>query len=154
MPRAVNSDRHTFIRPADNGQMAEVKATADGITDSYLYGYVDSGPNEGLLGSVTLRRSTDGGKTWSRAEQLSAGLLGPIKNKPIQLMSGAILAGTSVESHRAWAGWLEKSTDDGKTWSQAIEMNVRNGDNEMPAASCWHWAPVSASNLEFGPSPS
>jgi predicted neuraminidase len=62
------------------------------------------------------RRSADGGKSWGQAEQLPAGLLGPIKNKPIQLASGAILAGTSVESHRAWAGWVEKSTDDGKTW--------------------------------------
>jgi predicted neuraminidase len=63
-----------------------------------------------------LRRSTEGGQIWAASEQLPAGLLGPIKNKPIQRADGAILAGTSVESHRAWAAWVERSTDDGKTW--------------------------------------
>jgi len=62
------------------------------------------------------RRSGDQGRTWAAAEQLPAGLLGPIKNKPIQLADGAILAGTSVESHRAWTAWVERSTDDGRTW--------------------------------------
>jgi predicted neuraminidase len=66
--------------------------------------------------SAYLRRSADGGQTWSPAQQLPAGLLGPIKNKPIQLADGALVAGTSVESHRAWAAWVERSTDDGKTW--------------------------------------
>jgi predicted neuraminidase len=65
-----------------------------------------------------VRRSTDGGKTWARAELLPAGLLGPIKNKPIESKPGVILAGTSVESHRAWCAWVERSTDDGKTWKR------------------------------------
>jgi predicted neuraminidase len=65
-----------------------------------------------------VRRSTDNGKTWDKAEQLTAGLLGPIKNKPIQLGDGTLLAGTSVESYKAWAGWAERSTDGGKTWKR------------------------------------
>jgi predicted neuraminidase len=56
------------------------------------------------------------GKAWGKVEQLPAGLLGPIKNKPILLAGGAILAGTSVESHRAWTCWVERSTDEGRTW--------------------------------------
>jgi predicted neuraminidase len=63
-----------------------------------------------------LRRSADGGKTWGPVEQLPAGLLGPIKNKPIEFKPGVILAPTSVESHRAWCCWVERSADDGKTW--------------------------------------
>ena len=63
-----------------------------------------------------LRRSTDDGKTWGRIEAMPAGLLGPIKNKPIEPKPGVLLAGTSVESHRAWCAWVERSTDDGKTW--------------------------------------
>jgi predicted neuraminidase len=70
------------------------------------------------------RRSTDRGKTWEKAEQFPAGLLGPIKNKPIQRADGTILAGTSVESHRAWACWLERSTDDGKTWRRFGPITV------------------------------
>jgi predicted neuraminidase len=63
-----------------------------------------------------VRRSADNAATWSDAEQLPAGLLGPIKNKPIHTDRGVILAGTSVESHRAWTSWVERSTDDGRTW--------------------------------------
>jgi predicted neuraminidase len=63
-----------------------------------------------------VRRSSDDGKTWSAAEIMPAGLLGPIKNKPIELPGGVILAGTSVESYRAWCAWVERSADDGKTW--------------------------------------
>src|SRR4030095_3557403 len=35
--------------------------------------------------------SKDEGKTWSSAQRLPAGFLGPIKNKPLQLSSGDIL---------------------------------------------------------------
>jgi predicted neuraminidase len=80
-----------------------------------LFLFYKAGPNP-MSWSGYVRRSADGGRTWERAEQLPAGLLGPIKNKPIQRGDGAILAGTSVESHRAWCCWLERSTDDGKTW--------------------------------------
>ncbi|MBM4073890.1 MAG: neuraminidase (sialidase) [Planctomycetes bacterium] len=65
-----------------------------------------------------VRRSRDGGKTWGDVEQFPAGLLGPIKNKPIQRKDGTILAGSSVESHRAWTSWVERSTDDGRTWQR------------------------------------
>jgi predicted neuraminidase len=71
-----------------------------------------------------VRRSSDNGKTWGKPTQLPAGILGPIKNKPIQRADGAILAGTSVESHRAWACWLERSTDDGATWRRFGPITV------------------------------
>jgi predicted neuraminidase len=71
-----------------------------------------------------VRRSADNGKTWEKAEQLPAGLLGPIKNKPIQRADGTILAGTSVESYKAWACWLERSGDDGKTWRRFGPINM------------------------------
>ena len=80
-----------------------------------LFLFYKAGPKP-VSWSGYLRRSMDGGKTWDKPEQLPAGLLGPIKNKPIQLGNGTILAPTSVESHRAWAGWVERSTDDGKIW--------------------------------------
>src|SRR5262249_47695641 len=48
-----------------------------------------------------VRRSNDGGKSWSKPEPLPAGILGPIKNKPIHLADGTIVAGTSVESYHA-----------------------------------------------------
>jgi predicted neuraminidase len=62
--------------------------------------------------------SRDGGQTWSQPEHLPAGILGPIKNKPLVLPDGVIVSGTSVESYHAWTSWVERSSDNGKTWSK------------------------------------
>lgn len=62
--------------------------------------------------------SSDNGISWSDPVRLPAGLLGPIKDKPIQLVNGDIVAGTSVESYQSWSGWIERSNDGGKTWSK------------------------------------
>jgi predicted neuraminidase len=64
------------------------------------------------------RRSTDAGLTFGGVFIMPAGLSGPIKNKPIQLDDGTILSPTSVESHKAWACWVERSTNAGRTWSR------------------------------------
>src|SRR5690349_1115691 len=48
-----------------------------------------------------LMTSQDGGKTWAKPERLPNGILGPIKNKPVQLASGDILCPTSSEDN----GW-------------------------------------------------
>jgi predicted neuraminidase len=63
------------------------------------------------------RRSTDGA-TFGDSYILPAGLLGPIKNKPIQLADQTILAPTSVESFKAWACWVERSVDGGRNWTK------------------------------------
>jgi predicted neuraminidase len=73
------------------------------------------------------RVSSDGGRTWTPREFLPAGLLGPIKDKPIQLAGGEIVAGSSVESYRSWACWVERSTDNGKTWTKHGPITVRPG---------------------------
>ena len=64
------------------------------------------------------KTSSDGGRTWWEATALPAGLLGPVKNKPIRLADSAIVAGTSVESYRSWTAWIERSNDDGATWTR------------------------------------
>jgi predicted neuraminidase len=65
-----------------------------------------------------LKRSADGGRTWSDPELLPAGVLGPIKNKPLLGAGGEIVAGSSVESYRAWTSWVEISADGARTWTR------------------------------------
>lgn len=63
-----------------------------------------------------VKTSTDGGHTWSEAEKLGEDLLGPVKNKPIQLEDGTIVAGSSREGEKGWRVHVERSTDGGETW--------------------------------------
>ena len=56
-----------------------------------LFYKVGPSPNDwwGMLMS-----STDGGISWSKPRRLPDGILGPIKNKPVQLQDGSILCGS------------------------------------------------------------
>jgi predicted neuraminidase len=74
------------------------------------------------------RRSEDGGATWSKPEVMPAGFFGPVRAKPIQLEDGTILAGTSVEAGdnrlRVWTPFVDRSSDDGRTWLRSNAFNV------------------------------
>ncbi len=73
-----------------------------------------------------LRTSTDGGRTWGAARRLPAGILGPIKNKPVQLEDGTILSPTSDETPERpskWRVYFERSTDGGSTWTRTGFLN-------------------------------
>jgi len=69
-----------------------------------------------------LMTSVDCGATWSETEFLPKGILGPIKNKPIQLPNGDLLSGTSTE-HDGWRVHFERSSDLGKTWTATEPLN-------------------------------
>lgn len=79
--------------------------------------YYKAGPSPQTW-SGFCRTSADDGKTFGEPRILPAGLLGPIKNKPVQLEDGVILAPTSVESYRNWACWVERSADGGRSWTK------------------------------------
>jgi predicted neuraminidase len=73
-----------------------------------------------------VKSSTDGGQTWSAARRLPDGILGPIKNKPVQLANGDILSGTSTETPTSPSKWqvhFERSSDGGKTWTKTDSLN-------------------------------
>lgn len=73
-----------------------------------------------------LRTSADGGKTWSDARRLPDGILGPIKNKPVQLANGDLLCPTSDESREKPSKWtvhFERSSDGGATWAATKPLN-------------------------------
>jgi predicted neuraminidase len=69
-----------------------------------------------------LKASEDGGKKWSAPRRLPEGILGPIKNKPVELASGEILSPTSTE-HAGWRVHFERSSDLGRTWSKIDPIN-------------------------------
>jgi predicted neuraminidase len=85
--------------------------------DGRLWFYYKIGPSPSEW--VAARRfSDDEGRTWSPVEHLPAGLLGPIRAKPLVLDDGTIVSGTSFEAYRTWSIWIERSTDNGITWKK------------------------------------
>jgi len=62
-----------------------------------------------------LKRSADGGKTWSPAQKLPNGYLGPVKNKPVLLANGNLICPSSTEGN-GWSIHLETTPDFGSTW--------------------------------------
>lgn len=80
-----------------------------------------------------LMTSTDDGKTWSKPVKLGedekiGNLLGPIKNKPVQLSDGTIICPSSTEDYDSakntvWKVHFEISKDRGKTWEVVGPIN-------------------------------
>ena len=70
-----------------------------------------------------LMTSADDGKSWSAPRRLPEGILGPIKNKPVQLANGDLLSPTSTESTNGWRVHFERSRDLGKTWTATPPLN-------------------------------
>ncbi|MBS0652115.1 MAG: exo-alpha-sialidase [Verrucomicrobia bacterium] len=71
-----------------------------------------------------LKRSSDGGHTWSSEEILPAGIVGPTKTKPIVTSDGTLICPSSIEAggpefeFKATACWIEISEDQGRSWSK------------------------------------
>lgn len=74
-----------------------------------------------------VKSSTDGGRTWSKARRLPGNMLGtilgPVRNKPVELADGTLLCGSSTED----AGWrvhMEWTRDFGKSWTRTKALNA------------------------------
>jgi predicted neuraminidase len=81
-----------------------------------------------------MRTSTDNGKTWSAATRLPHTILGPVKNKPVQLADGAILSGSSAEGLSPAPSWqihFERSTDNGKSWTFISVSQIESGPSAI-----------------------
>jgi predicted neuraminidase len=95
------------------------------------------------------RWSEDDGETWSDVEHLPAGLYGPVRTKPLVMEDGTVVSGTSVESYRSWACWIERSTDHGATWTKSGPITVPPGiagpgvtseaHPEVPGSEFWKY---------------
>ncbi|QDT56626.1 hypothetical protein Pan44_46830 [Caulifigura coniformis] len=88
-----------------------------------------------------VRTSADGGETWSEAARLPGKILGPIKNKPIELDDGTILSGSSTEGLSPPPEWqlhMERSTDGGKTWTFIKVPTTVDGPSSIQASLLKH----------------
>lgn len=66
--------------------------------------------------------SADAGRTWSAPRRLPEGMLGPIKNKPIELPGGELLCPSSSEAD-GWTVHFERTGDLGATWRKTAPLN-------------------------------
>ncbi len=89
--------------------------------DGDLQLYYKVGPNPRQWWGMTTRSSDDGAH-WSTPRRLPDGILGPIKNKPIQLADGTILAPSSREDG-GWRAHIETSHDNGAHWQRGADLN-------------------------------
>ena len=77
-----------------------------------------------------VRTSSNNGRTWSDARRLPDGILGPIKNKPVRLPDGTILAPSSTETPETPSTWrvhFERSRDNGATWEMIRPPSSADG---------------------------
>ena len=99
--------------------------------DGRLWLYYKFGPHPSSW-SAARRSSGDDGRSWSAVEHLPAGLYGPIRTKPLVLPNGTVVSGTSVESYHDWACWIERSTDNGKTWKRIGPITTPRRATDAP----------------------
>ncbi|MBT8184224.1 MAG: exo-alpha-sialidase [Eudoraea sp.] len=88
-----------------------------------LYLFYKVGPNPRAWWGLYIT-SVDDGESWSDPMPLPEGILGPIKNQPIQLLNGTLISPSSTESEtKGWRIHLEISTDFAQTWTKTNALN-------------------------------
>jgi predicted neuraminidase len=77
--------------------------------------------------------SRDEGLNWSSATELVSGDKGgrgPVRNKPLVLSNGTWLAPSSNELNHVWNAFVDRSEDQGKSWTTSGFLKVDR--NEIP----------------------
>lgn len=83
--------------------------------------------------------STDDGRTWSKPRRLPGGILGPIKNKTVELADGSWLSPSSAEKEgNHWALHFERSTDQGRSWQASAPVESPEGIDAIQPSILFH----------------
>ena len=83
--------------------------------------------------------SRDCGHTWTEPRRLCTHDIdgrGPVKNKPIRLSNGTVLAGASIEQG-PWRCFCDISADNGYTWEETALIPVPTEDTEVIQPTLW-----------------
>lgn len=110
--------------PTWNPVLFQPKLRADGKEQPLVLFY-KVGPSPQTWWGMMIT-SNDGGISWSSPTQLPEGILGPIKNKPVELNDGTWLCPSSTESDEEESKWsvhFERTEDRGKTWERTAALN-------------------------------
>jgi predicted neuraminidase len=79
------------------------------------------------------KKSDDGGHSWSEAERIPDGNLGPVRNKPILLANGKLLCGSSTEADSlGWRVFMETFDPRTETWSHTSLLHDRSHSAIQP----------------------
>lgn len=124
--RLINNKWSTPVEVADGVQNSSLRHPTWNpvlyqVPNGELILFYKVGPSPSTWWGM-LKRSTDGGITWSAAEKLPDGIYGPIKNKPVLLSDGTLLCPTSSEDN-GWRVHFEMTKDWGKTWTKTDAIN-------------------------------
>lgn len=87
-----------------------------------LFLYAKVGPSPDTWWGVRAE-SADDGRTWSRPERLAGDAIGPVKNKPLVLRDGIVIAGASSEDD-GWRVHFERSEDGGRTFVRGPAVHL------------------------------
>jgi predicted neuraminidase len=109
----------------------------------YLFYKVGKNPREWF---ARVKKSTDGGTTWGPAANLPAGILGPIRNKPVELTDGRLLCPSSRETEKDWTvhmeiyspatgKWLITGPEPNPDW-QVIQPTILNPEPSVYRILC------------------
>lgn len=97
----------------------------------YLFYKVGKNPREWFGAMIT---SKDNGETWSAPKYLPEGILGPIRNKPVEVVPGVILCGSSTENtqNNQWRVHVETYTEATGTWEKIAVADKKQFDVIQP----------------------
>lgn len=119
--RKIISGKNDFGSPSVNRRFACWNPVLFRRKNGELLLFYKVGPSPATWWGM-LKISYDNGRTWSRAYRLPEGILGPIKNKPVELAEGMLLCGSSTESN-GWRVHMEWTENPLKAWERSPDLN-------------------------------
>lgn len=87
-----------------------------------LYLFYKVGPNPTKWWGM-VRLSEDYGRSWVKVRRLPTGYVGPVRNKPVELLGGTLLCGASLED-RGWRVHFETTDDPFGLWWKKGAINA------------------------------